>query len=193
MSALEIYNETVQDLLVEPLATSGSSNLDIRQCSDVEGSETPRGGGSSASTGATWPPSSFGSLRVPGLRMRRIEGLQGVDEALRLIASNRRTASTVINNRSSRSHCVLSLSVVQGGALGSSTGNSGEMPSAAGNVGVGVLHIVDLAGSERTKVSHAEGQQLKEASAINKSLATLSDVLYALGEESPHVHTAIRS
>merc|ERR1712232_104032 len=51
----------------------------------------------------------------------------------------------------------------------------------------GVLHIVDLAGSERTKVSGAEGQQMKEANAINKSLATLADVLYALGEGSPHV------
>merc|ERR1712187_894482 len=51
----------------------------------------------------------------------------------------------------------------------------------------GVLHIVDLAGSERTKVSQAEGQQMKEANAINKSLAALADVLYAVGEESPHV------
>merc|ERR1712136_135999 len=54
-------------------------------------------------------------------------------------------------------------------------------------VRVGVLHLVDLAGSERTKVSQAEGQQMKEANFINRSLSSLADVLYALGEGSAHV------
>eukprot|EP00439_Symbiodinium_sp_Y106_P075821 s1228_g15.t1 len=53
-----------------------------------------------------------------------------------------------------------------------------------GHRGCGVLHIVDLAGSERTKVSQAEGLQMKEANCINRSLSALSDVLSALGDSS---------
>jgi len=35
------------------------------------------------------------------------------------------------------------------------------------------LHLVDLSGSERTKKTHSEGEVLKEASFINKSLTFL--------------------
>lgn len=46
------------------------------------------------------------------------------------------------------------------------------------------FHIVDLAGSERTKDTGAEGQRLKEASSINKSLTVLGQVIYDLSTES---------
>jgi kinesin family protein 6/9 len=42
------------------------------------------------------------------------------------------------------------------------------------------LHLVDLAGSERTKKTHSEGEVLKEASFINKSLTFLEQVVLAL-------------
>ena len=51
----------------------------------------------------------------------------------------------------------------------------------------GSLHLVDLAGSERLDKSHAAGEQLKEAQAINKSLSALADVFVALARKSPHV------
>jgi kinesin family protein 15 len=44
------------------------------------------------------------------------------------------------------------------------------------------FHIVDLAGSERTKDTCAEGQRLKEAGMINKSLTILGQVIYDLSE-----------
>ena len=46
------------------------------------------------------------------------------------------------------------------------------------------LHLVDLAGSERQKHSEAHGHTLKEASAINKSLSALGNVIHALVDKA---------
>mmetsp|Transcript_37871 Transcript_37871/g.69074 ORF Transcript_37871/g.69074 Transcript_37871/m.69074 type:complete len:864 (+) Transcript_37871:77-2668(+) len=171
LSALEIYNESIQDLLVMSSSSgSGASDtarLELRQSREGLGD----GDGSSPAI------SPFGSMKVPGLQMWEIGGMQDVDLALRSIASKRHVASTALNERSSRSHCILSLSLVQ--RSGESDGN--KAAESAPHC-VGVLHIVDLAGSERTKVSQAEGQQMKEANCINRSLSALADVLYSLGE-----------
>merc|ERR1712205_222398 len=51
----------------------------------------------------------------------------------------------------------------------------------------GKLSFVDLAGSERVKKSGAEGDTLKEAQAINKSLSALGDVISALASEQQHI------
>jgi hypothetical protein len=49
------------------------------------------------------------------------------------------------------------------------------------------LHLIDLAGSERVSRSGAEGERLREAAAINKSLSALGDVVSALQQRSSHV------
>jgi hypothetical protein len=46
---------------------------------------------------------------------------------------------------------------------------------------LGNLCLVDLAGSERVNESGAQGQQLKEAVNINKSLSFLGDCICAMG------------
>ena len=54
------------------------------------------------------------------------------------------------------------------------------------------FHIIDLAGSERSKATKAEGERLKEAGMINKSLTALGIVINSLVEISEgknrHVH-----
>ncbi|EPS62917.1 hypothetical protein M569_11869, partial [Genlisea aurea] len=88
--------------------------------------------------------------------------------------NNRAKSSTAMNERSSRSHSVLSIHV-RGTDLKSSSSLRGS------------LHLVDLAGSERVDRSEVTGDRLKEAQHINKSLSALGDVIFALAQKSSHV------
>lgn len=51
----------------------------------------------------------------------------------------------------------------------------------------GKLNLVDLAGSERVWKSGAEGERLKEAQNINRSLLSLGDVIQALRSRQTHI------
>lgn len=51
----------------------------------------------------------------------------------------------------------------------------------------GKLNLVDLAGSERVGKSGAEGNRLREAQHINRSLSALGDVIAALRSRQGHV------
>lgn len=86
-----------------------------------------------------------------------VEVLHWVGEALQ----SRAVGSTLLNTDSSRSHLVLTLTVEVGDT-------------------VGKLLFVDLAGSEKVKRTGATGSLLTEASAINKSLSALGNVIAAL-------------
>lgn len=49
------------------------------------------------------------------------------------------------------------------------------------------LWLVDLAGSERIAKTDAQGDRLKEAQNINRSLSALGDVISALANKSTHI------
>jgi hypothetical protein len=85
--------------------------------------------------------------------------------------TNRKVASTAMNAESSRSHLILR---VQCKIHNKKSGQELK----------GKLIMVDLAGSERVKNSLVEGDNLKEAIEINKSLTALGDVMEKLTEGS---------
>lgn len=145
VSILEVYNEAIRDLLVD----GGSSDkLEIRQ-------------------------SDQGNY-VPGLTQVPVESLQNVIDLLAVADRNRSSASTNMNEHSSRSHMMLTVTVVSENlTLGVTTR--------------GKLNLVDLAGSERLDKSGASGQALKEAQNINKSLSALGDVIAARANKQSHV------
>jgi kinesin family protein C2/C3 len=145
VSILEVYNEAIRDLLVD----GGSSDkLEIRQ-------------------------SDQGNY-VPGLTQIPVESLQNVIDLLAVADRNRSSAATNMNEHSSRSHMMLTVTVVSENlTLGVTTR--------------GKLNLVDLAGSERLDKSGASGQALKEAQNINKSLSALGDVIAARANKQSHV------
>ncbi|EPY25219.1 kinesin family member C2/C3, partial [Strigomonas culicis] len=87
---------------------------------------------------------------------------------------NRSEGQTNMNEHSSRSHMLLYITV--------------RTTNLQTNIQTyGKLSLVDLAGSERLEKSGAEGQQLKEAVSINKSLSALGDVISSLSQNTKHV------
>ncbi|XP_077303085.1 kinesin-like protein KIF13A [Lithobates pipiens] len=87
----------------------------------------------------------------------------------------RAIAETKMNEQSSRSHSILTLTVTQ---------ICNEPNSGASRELVSKVSLVDLAGSERSYKSGAQGSQLKECCNINKSLLTLGLVINSLAEIS---------
>ena len=61
------------------------------------------------------------------------------------------------------------------------------VPVCAGDEWQSRLWLVDLAGSERIGKTEADGERLKEAQFINRSLSALGDCIHALTTHSPHV------
>eukprot|EP01018_Ginkgo_biloba_P023736 Gb_23969 [translate_table: standard] len=98
--------------------------------------------------------------------------VKSVHDVIRLLlqgSANRKVAATNMNRASSRSHSVFTCVIESKWESQSVTHHR-----------FGRLNLVDLAGSERQKSSGAEGERLKEATNINKSLSTLGLVIMNL-------------
>jgi kinesin family protein C2/C3 len=152
-SMLEIYNETIRDLLVEPTIGGGvreaATKLDIRQ--------TPTGN------------------EVTGLTKVVVCNSGDVLDLMSRGQSNRAVGAHDMNEHSSRSHSILTLTV-------SGVNNKDSSTT------YGKLHLIDLAGSERVGKTDATGDRLKEAQNINRSLSALGDVINSLGgKKSSHI------
>nr|CCC94840.1 unnamed protein product [Trypanosoma congolense IL3000] len=89
---------------------------------------------------------------------------------------SRHIAATNMNERSSRSHAIFSITVVQ-----KRKGKAKDGSVACTELRAKV-NLVDLAGSERAKSTGAEGGTLREGANINKSLTVLGQVISALAD-----------
>ncbi|XP_072366266.1 LOW QUALITY PROTEIN: kinesin-like protein KIFC3 [Scyliorhinus torazame] len=147
LSMLEIYNEQLRDLL----GKDPHEKLEIKL-----------------------HPDGSGRLHVPGLTHVDVKRYEGIGKVLALGRRNRVTQSSNMNQHSSRSHALLTITVT-GIDTRTNTRTTGK------------LNLVDLAGSERVWKSGAEGERLKEAQNINKSLLALGDVIQALRAKHNHV------
>ncbi|CAK9274144.1 unnamed protein product [Sphagnum jensenii] len=115
-----------------------------------------------------------GGHHVPGLVEAKVQSMEEVWEVLQTGSSARTIGSTRSNDLSSRSHCMLCVMVKGESEI------SGECTKSK-------LWLVDLAGSERVAKSDVQGDRLKEAQCINKSLSALGDVIQALTTKSSHI------
>ena len=146
VSYLEIYNERVRDLL-NP-ATKG--NLKVR--------EHP-------STGPY----------VEDLAKLVVRSFQEIEHLMDEGNKARTVAATSMNETSSRSHAVFTLTVTQ---------KRHDVETRMDTERVAKISLVDLAGSERATSTGATGARLKEGAEINRSLSTLGRVIAALADLS---------
>ncbi|KAJ1391346.1 P-loop containing nucleoside triphosphate hydrolase [Sesbania bispinosa] len=154
---LELYNEEITDLL-SPEDNSRPTE---------EKQKKP----------ATLMEDGKGCVVVRGLEEESVYSVNEIYTLLERGASKRRTAETLLNKRSSRSHSVFTITVyVKETVIGDE-----EL------IKCGKLNLVDLAGSENILRSGAREGRAREAGEINKSLLTLGRVINALVEHSPHV------
>jgi len=144
---IEIYNEQIRDLL----GSSGpEKKLGILNASQPNG------------------------LAVPDATLHPVNSTFDVIQLMRMGLANRAVGSTALNERSSRSHSVVTIHI-----RGVNLKNGATLR--------GALHLVDLAGSERVDRSAVTGDRLKEAQHINKSLSALGDVIFSLSQKNAHV------
>ena len=104
-------------------------------------------------------------------------------------ALSRATATTKMNDLSSRSHAVFIIIVEQMTQLDDQYDDPEDAPK---QIKVGKLNLVDLAGSERVRVTGATGKRLEESKKINQSLSCLGNVIAALTDQKPRSHIPYR-
>lgn len=146
VSYLEIYNERVRDLL----NPSNKGNLKVR--------EHP-------STG----PYVEDLAKLVVRSFDEIENLMDEGNKARTVAA------TNMNETSSRSHAVFTLTLTQ---------KRHDAETSMDTEKVSKISLVDLAGSERANSTGATGARLKEGAEINRSLSTLGRVIAALADVS---------
>ncbi|KNC50806.1 uncharacterized protein AMSG_06708 [Thecamonas trahens ATCC 50062] len=115
---------------------------------------------------------------VENLSRVSVSDLDALDSVLEQGFALRATAATNINAGSSRSHAIFTMVFTQT-TFDPATNTIADK--------VSKINLVDLAGSERVALSGAQGQQLKEAGTINKSLFYLSKVITELSDGARHI------
>ena len=151
---MELYQESIIDLLSKPDSKDLKTDKNDKN-NELKIKEDPKKG-----------------MFVQGITEVEVNNAKEAKDLILTGLKSRHVAATEMNAESSRSHLLFSIYVTtsymnpRGGAVSKSSR----------------LHLIDLAGSERQKKTKAQGERIKEACMINKSLSTLGNVINALVE-----------
>ncbi|KAK8529973.1 hypothetical protein V6N12_060736 [Hibiscus sabdariffa] len=143
-SAIEIYNEVIRDIL-------NSDNTQLRLRDDPE----------------------RGTI-VENVTEESLKDLNHLKELLAICEAQRRIGETSMNERSSRSHQIIRLTIESSAREFLGKENSTTLAAS--------VNFIDLAGSERASQALSTGTRLKEGCHINRSLLTLSTVVRKLSK-----------
>ncbi|XP_031380860.1 kinesin-like protein KIN-7E isoform X2 [Punica granatum] len=143
-SAIEIYNEAIRDLL-------SSDNTPLRLRDDPE----------------------RGTI-VEKVMEETLRDWNHFNDLVSICEAQRQIGETSLNERSSRSHQILRLTVESSAREFLGKDNSTTLAAS--------VNFVDLAGSERASQSLSAGTRLKEGCHINRSLLTLGTVIRKLSK-----------
>ncbi|XP_015683455.1 kinesin-like protein KIF27 [Protobothrops mucrosquamatus] len=155
VSYIEVYKEELRDLL--ELETS-MKDLHIRE-------------------------DEKGNTVIVGAKDCQVESTEEVMSLLETGNAARHTGTTQMNEHSSRSHAVFTISVYQQQQpLQKDTECAQNSPQSSGQQIASKFHFVDLAGSERVTKTGNTGERFKESIQINSGLLALGNVISALGD-----------
>lgn len=154
---LELYNEEISDLLAPEESSKFPEDKSKKPIALMEDGK--------------------GGVFVRGLEEEIVTTANEIYKILEKGSAKRKTAETLLNKQSSRSHSIFSITI----HIKECTPEGEEM------IKCGKLNLVDLAGSENISRSGAREGRAREAGEINKSLLTLGRVINALVEHSGHV------
>ena len=164
VSMVEIYNETIRDLLSDDFPACPTGGLRLLE------NEKNR-------------------VTVGGVTLKRPKSVEDVMNLVMMGNSRRSTSFTAMNSQSSRSHAVLQMNIGR-----SSKGHDIDVAESVVRqcLTSATLSIIDLAGSERAAATQNMGARMKEGANINKSLLALSSCIAALCQRPirgvrPHV------
>lgn len=160
---VEIYRESIRDLADGASAPLGAVHVHVRARA---GRPASTNDGQSAEKR---------SIFLDGARERCVDSEQALMDIVNEGALVRRTAATGMNASSSRSHSIITISILQE-QLQSSAEDKASLYSK--------IHLVDLAGSERAKRTAAAGERFSEGVDINKGLFALAKVISTLADNA---------
>ncbi|KAG9138577.1 hypothetical protein Leryth_012919 [Lithospermum erythrorhizon] len=173
VSFIEIHKEEVRDLL-------DSNAINRSEPMNVQANKVNVPGKPPIQIRET----SSGVITLAGTTECSVKTLKEMVDCLEQGSLNRATGSTNMNNQSSRSHAIFTITVEQMRKLSPVVSTDGNVNDTMNEEYLcAKLHLVDLAGSERAKRTGSDGVRFKEGVHINKGLLALGNVISALGDE----------